>query len=84
VQIGVYLSHLEIWKKAAKSVDKVTFILEDDALIICDSPTLQKYMRHIPEDADIFFINHRKIEGNILIPISLNLLVASGDLLLIS
>lgn len=59
-QIGVYLSHLEIWKKAAKSVDKVTFILEDDALIICDSPTLQKYIRHIPEDADIFFINHRK------------------------
>lgn len=59
-QIGVYLSHLEIWKKAAKSVDQITFILEDDALITCDSPTLQKYIRHIPEDADIFFINHRR------------------------
>lgn len=59
-QIGVYLSHLEIWKKAAESVDRITFVLEDDALLTCKATTLQKYIHYIPEDADIFFINHRK------------------------
>jgi len=59
-QIGVYLSHHALWDKAANSVNKITFILEDDALIQCDTATLQKFTHYIPEDADIFFINHRK------------------------
>jgi len=59
-QIGVYLSHYELWKEALNSSNKITFILEDDAFLDCEVATLQKVIHYIPEDADIFFINHRK------------------------
>ena len=59
-QIGVYLSHYELWKAALVSPHKVSLILEDDAMMICDSATLEEFVRHIPEDADLFFINRRK------------------------
>ncbi|TXI16823.1 MAG: glycosyltransferase family 25 protein [Nitrosomonas sp.] len=59
-QIGVYLSHYELWKAALRSPNKISLILEDDALFTCDKPTLQEYARHIPADTDLFFINHRK------------------------
>jgi len=59
-QIGVYLSHYELWKEALNSNNKITFILEDDAFLDCEVATLQKVIHYIPEDADIFFINHRK------------------------
>ena len=29
-------------------------------MMICDRATLEKFVRHIPEDADLFFINRRK------------------------
>lgn len=67
-QIGAYLSHYELWKAALKSPNKVSLILEDDALLICDKPTLEEFVRHIPADTDLFFINHRK---NKIKPVSL-------------
>lgn len=60
VQIGVYLSHYELWKKALLSSNKISLILEDDALLICDPQQLEVFARHIPEDADLFFLNLRK------------------------
>ncbi|MCC8995518.1 MAG: glycosyltransferase family 25 protein [Nitrosomonas sp.] len=59
-QIGVYLSHYELWKEALNSSNKITFILEDDAFLDCEVATLQKVIHYIPEDTDIFFVNHRK------------------------
>lgn len=59
-QIGVYLSHYELWKETLNSDNKITFILEDDAFLDCEITTLQKVIHYIPEDADIFFVNHRK------------------------
>ncbi len=59
-QIGAYLSHYELWKAALKSPNKISLILEDDALMICDKPKLEEFVRHIPADADLFFINRRK------------------------
>lgn len=60
VQIGVYLSHYELWKMVLLSPNKISLILEDDALLICDMPQLEAFARHIPDDADLFFINHRQ------------------------
>ncbi len=59
-QIGAYLSHYELWKAALESPNKISLILEDDALMVCDKPTLEDFARHIPEDADLFFINRRR------------------------
>lgn len=59
-QIGVYLSHYELWKIALSLPYKVLLILEDDALLTCDLQQLEACARHIPEDADLFFINLRK------------------------
>lgn len=59
-QIGVYLSHYELWKAALNSPNKVSLILEDDALMVCDKPMLEEFVRHIPADTDFFFINRRK------------------------
>ncbi len=59
-QIGVYLSHRELWKKMQQSSNKVALILEDDALILFDKKVLEQFVKHIPEDADLFFINRRK------------------------
>ena len=59
-QIGAYLSHYELWKAALKSPNKVSLILEDDALFLCDKSSLEQFVRHIPADTDLFFINHRK------------------------
>ncbi len=59
-QIGVYLSHYELWKAALKSPNKISLIIEDDALFLCDKPSLEQFVRHIPADTDLFFINHRK------------------------
>lgn len=67
-QIGVYLSHYELWKAALSSPNKISLILEDDALLICNRSQLEAFARHIPEDADLFFINRRK---NKTYPISL-------------
>ncbi len=59
-QIGVYLSHYELWKVAVLSPNKISLILEDDALLVCDRLQLEAFARHIPEDADLFFLNLRK------------------------
>ena len=59
-QIGVYLSHYELWKATLASPNKGSLILEDDALMTCDKATLEEFLRHIPEDTDLFFINRRK------------------------
>lgn len=59
-QIGAYLSHYELWKTALKSSNKVSLILEDDALMVCDKSTLEEFVRHIPADTDLFFINRRR------------------------
>lgn len=59
-QIGVYLSHYELWKTASLSPNRISLILEDDALLICDRQQLETFARHIPEDADLFFLNLRK------------------------
>lgn len=59
-QIGVYLSHYELWKKMLLSPNKISLVLEDDALILFDKKTLEQFIKHIPEDADLFFINRRK------------------------
>ena len=77
-QIGVYLSHYELWKETLNSDNKITFILEDDAFLDCEITTLQKVIHYIPEDADIFFVNHRKTRNSISIPIYPNLLVVFG------
>lgn len=59
-QIGVYLSHYELWKKMLLSPNKISLVLEDDSLILFDKKTIEQLIRHIPEDADLFFINRRK------------------------
>ncbi|SFF18205.1 glycosyltransferase family 25 protein [Nitrosomonas sp. Nm166] len=59
-QIGAYLSHYELWRAALASPNKISLILEDDALMTCNKATLEEFARNIPEDADLFFINRRK------------------------
>ncbi len=68
-QIGAYLSHYELWKAALASPNKISLILEDDALLTCNKATLEEFARNIPQDADLFFINRRRNKTK---PISLH------------
>ena len=55
--VGCYLSHLELWKRAAqRSVP--TLILEQDAEPVVSPETILKALADIPAETDVAFLGH--------------------------
>ena len=54
-QRGCFLSHRRAWLSAAKSMDKITVILEDDAV-----PLYKRLPKlpNLPEDTDVLYLHH--------------------------
>lgn len=60
-EIGCYLSHIHMLKKALES-NKQVLIIEDDAKIEVDTFQKIKALKDIPEDWDILFIGYNYYE----------------------
>lgn len=57
-EIGCWLTHRGIWKYI-ETLKTPTLVLEDDAVIIPDfNKTIKSYLNEIPEDYDMFYLNH--------------------------
>lgn len=52
--LGCYLSHLDLWKKIRTCKEEYVLVLEDDAIPNFNKSALEKYIRELPEDWDIF------------------------------
>ncbi len=55
--VGCYLSHIELWKRAAER-SVATLILEQDAEPAVSSDQILSAIAHVPSQADIAFLGH--------------------------
>jgi GR25 family glycosyltransferase involved in LPS biosynthesis len=73
--IGCTLSHINLWKKIAKSYDENILILEDDVIFVKNFKNkFISYMKQVPENWDIIYLGAsniygRKINNNIIKPL---------------
>ena len=73
--IGCTWSHINLWKKIAKSNHENILILEDDVLFVDNFKLkLESYMRQVPENWDIIYLGAsniygKKINNNIIKPL---------------
>jgi glycosyl transferase family 25 len=55
--IGCYLSHISVWKLALNRGEKEIIILEDDIILKVDVNKLEEYIKTIPKDYDICYLD---------------------------
>jgi hypothetical protein len=62
-EIGCYMSHVELLKKAIQQEDKYVLILEDDAKIEPDTfGKINELLKDVPDDAELIFIGYNYYE----------------------
>ena len=63
-ELGVTLSHINIWKESLKNNNEYILVLEDD-ILFCDNfkNELNKYYKQIPEDWDIIYLGGSRMKG---------------------
>ena len=61
--IGCYLSHIGVWKLALSRGEKEIIILEDDIKLKVDVNKLEEYLKTIPKDYDICYLDWYGLYG---------------------
>ena len=63
-ELGCYLSHLGILKKAYRDKDNIIIVLEDDIIFNEDlKESLEKYYKEVPNDWDIIYLGGSRLRG---------------------
>ena len=63
-QIGCYLSHLKLLKKAKNDNDNIIIVLEDDIVFSKNfKDKLNEYYKEVPDDWDIIYLGASRVKG---------------------